>query len=359
MQSKGCLQGNKTTFIATSVLLLFAWKLCSFGKAPPGWRLNSHMDGSIFGHRVLSLRVLAKILPCALRNGFWTIWADLAQITGRKWFVGSEGEGGAGKEWPWRRPHCATHGNIQPSYPKGLTGWMVGRDKRIPTSLNPCLYHPFSLQTFSSGGNWMLWAGFRLPGCHVWASHLPKFTKAMVCFPTDFPGANEMCCKPRNPNQFPSILSFYLIQDPRTVKHFSIVWPQSEFTFYYIDHIFSLRVYDHGQRKWGNKERNKYVYMSRRNYIAHQSGLSATAENRPLFICSSQVTQIFRSIFNTDDVSPNYIITGCFVMAQWFGGDKNFSGKLRVIISFKTPEGIARFYICFCQLFNLIFPWNH
>jgi len=46
-------------------------------------------------------------------------------------------------------------------------------------------------------------------------------------------------------------------------------------------------------------------------------------------------------------------------MGQRFGGDKNFSGKLCVIVSSKTPEGIAKFYIYFCQFFNLMFPWNH
>lgn len=100
--------------------------------------------------------------------------------------------------------------------------WMVSRDKMIPTSLNPSLYHPFSLYTFSSGGNWMLRAGFGLPGCHVWVTHLPKFTKVMVSFPTDFPGADEVCCKPRNPisiSFYPFILFDSRSKDCETFLH--------------------------------------------------------------------------------------------------------------------------------------------
>lgn len=97
MQSKGCLQGNKTAFIATSVLLLFCLKMLLV------WQNSSRMEAELqhareyFGQRALFPHVLAKILPCALQNEFGPIWADLAQTAGRKWFVGSGGEGGAGR----------------------------------------------------------------------------------------------------------------------------------------------------------------------------------------------------------------------------------------------------------------------
>lgn len=227
------------------------------------WQNSSRMEAKLWhgweypGQRALSLHVLAKILPCALQNGFWPIWAILAQTEGMKRFIASGGKGGARKEWPWGR----AQGILQP--PQG--GQLAGiKGSPQPQSLS--LSFPFPLLP-SSGGSWMFWTGFRLPGSM--SGPPPAKVRGHGLLPYRFPWVMKCAGNRETQYQFPSILLFDLIQDSRTVKHFSIVWPQSKFTFYYIDHIFSLCVYDHGQGEWENKERNKYVYMSKRNYIAH------------------------------------------------------------------------------------------
>lgn len=155
MQSKGCLQGNKPTFIATSVLLLFCLKTLLV------WQSSSRMEAELpHGWEYFWPQGIVSLCP----------WPKFTSMCSPKWIFGQsgliwfkeqvgnglwdqrgkvgQGRGGHGGDPTVPHMEFFSHHTHQ--------DWMVSRDKMIPTSLNPSLYHPFSLYTFSSGGNWML-----------------------------------------------------------------------------------------------------------------------------------------------------------------------------------------------------------
>lgn len=121
MQSKGCLQGNKTTFRKTSACLLFCLQtllvllnhLLEDGGFVP-CRLLSPEPLTVHchpGHRSLPLHALAKILVWALQNLFGSSWADLAETVGRKWATGSQHWWIRGRRWgagAWKGPGGST-----------------------------------------------------------------------------------------------------------------------------------------------------------------------------------------------------------------------------------------------------------
>lgn len=157
MQFNGCLQGNKTTFITTSVLLLFACKLCSFGKTPPGWRLNSYMDGSTLarGHWLFMswlkyCHVLSK-MNCGQSEPIW-----LRQQVGNG-FLDQKEKVEQGRSDHGGHPMAPSMGFFSHHTHQDWQGGRLGGIKGSPDPSIPLSVIPFPFRPLlpSSGGNWM------------------------------------------------------------------------------------------------------------------------------------------------------------------------------------------------------------